>query len=187
MFTNKSRFTFLAMAVVLLMGLLAGCGGTPQPAATLQPEPTNAPTETTLTSPLSEPTATPPAAVLPPNSSPSPTGTPDPNRTPVAIVEAVIEPDREIVSIENVSQVDQDISGWVLFNLEANPVFRFPENTVLKPGERVQVYSAVPESEVPAGAFFWTEEKVWTTFPADILLLNKATRLMFWYVAYGEQ
>ena len=179
------RFRVLLAAMLLLTGLLVSCGGQ-EPSATPPPAASQTPTSTTFTSPLTEPSAT-PVMVLPEVSgSPSPTGTPDPVRTPVAIVQAELLPDREVVTVQNVSAEDQDIGGWVLFNLESTPVFRFPDDVVLKPGDSVQVYSAVAEEDVPEGAYFWTSDKVWHKFPANVMLLNKATRLMYWYVAYGE-
>jgi hypothetical protein len=183
---KKSRLVLILIAALLPMSILLSCGS-PEPTATPQLKPPQSSTETTFGSPLAEPTATPAIVGIPSSASPSPTGTPDPNRTPVAIVQAELEPDREVITIQNISQVDQDISGWTLFNLEAVPVFIFPENVVLKPGETVQVYSAVSESEVPAGAFFWTQERIWTEVPANVMLLNKATRLVYWYVDYADQ
>ena len=184
MSVSHTRFRFLLVAMLLVSSLLLSCGG-PEPTDTAQPAPTHTPTTTTLTSPLAEPTATPEIILPDPGASPSPTGTPDPARTPVAIVQAEILPDREVITIQNVSDQDQDLSGWVLFNLESEHVFRFPDGVLLKPGDSIQVYSAVAEGDVPEGAHFWTTDKVWPKLPANVLLLNKATRLMYWYVAYN--
>lgn len=196
MCSKKNNVALGLVAAILLISLLAGCGSeTPTdapPSTEALPAPATEPaTDTTFESafdsPLPEPVASPPVGQVEPGASPSPTGTPDPGITPVAILLAQIEPDLEVVTVGNISMVDQDISRWSIFNLEAEPVFRFPENTVLKPGETVQVYSAIPESEVPEGSFFWTEDKVWLKFPADVLLLNQGTRLVYWYVAYGNE
>jgi hypothetical protein len=135
---------------------------------------------------LAEPAASPMAVELESPSVPSITATPDPSRTPVAIVSANTGSDPEIITIQNISSSDQDVSGWILFNLDSEDVFRFPENLVLEPGEVVRVYSAVAENKVPEGAFFWTEETVWEGLPANVLLLNRATRLVYWYVQYGD-
>lgn len=171
------------MIIVLLAMLLAGCG---QAEPTEAPPPTDTPaptaTETTLESPLA--TATSNVVILDPSASALPTGTPNPDRTPIAIVQAEIEADREVITIQNLSNEEYDISGWILFNLNADETYQFPDGLVLKPNDSIQVYSAVPESEVPAHAYFWTEDRVWTQFPADILLLHSNTRLMYWYIAY---
>ena len=197
MFDKKSARLLFLIVLLLSSSLLAGCGEpkaqpqateTAQLAATQTPQPqaTQTPETTTFTSPLAAPTAS-PAFVLTPPLTPMPTQTPDPARTPVAIVNAEIGPDREVVTIQNISAVEQDISGWILFNLVGDPTFNFPDNLVLQPGQSVQVYSAVPQDQVPRGAFFWTEEKVWNEFPANVLLLNRITRLMYWYVSNGNQ
>jgi len=174
-----TRFLVFLIVPLLLTTWLLSCGGG---------RPPQTPTTTAFTSPLAEPTTASltvqPKALAPP----PPTGTPDPNRTPVAIVRADIRPDREVVTIQNISTDEQDVSGWILFNLsDDDPVFRFPDGLVLAPGDTVQIYSAVSEEDVPEGAYFWTTEKVWHNLPADVLLLNKATRLVYWYVAYGEE
>lgn len=194
MYSRTTRATLALVAALLLASLLAGCGTEaptelPPPTATeQQAEATEPATDTTFDSPfdspLTEPTSPPAAVEIDPGATPSPTGTPDPGYTPVAIIMAELEPGREVITIQNISMVDQDISGWTLFNLDAEPTFRFPGNLVLKPGDTVQVYSAVSEGDVPEGAYFWTEDKMWTKFPADILLLNQVTRLVYWYVAY---
>jgi hypothetical protein len=179
------RFS-IVLVLLLLAGLLAACGGEPTLVPT-QP-PTQAPTSTTFTSPLPQPTATSLAVVLTLEpATPMPKDTPHPDRTPVAIVKAVIEPDLEIITIKNISSEVYDLSGWILFNMAAQPVFRFPEGVTLQPGDSVEVYSAVAEADVPEGGLFWTEEKVWAELPANILLLNQNTRLMFWHVHYGDE
>ena len=181
----RIRPSFLLVVMLLSSSLLLSCGEA-DPTATTQPVVPATPTTAALTSPLAEPTAT-ITIVLPElQASPVPKDTPDPARTPVAITQAELLPDREVVTIQNISNQDQDISGWVLFNLESDHVFRFPEDIVLKPGDSVQVFSAVAEEDVPEGGYFWTQDKVWNKFPANVMLLNKATRLMYWYVAYGE-
>ena len=183
---EKTKFTLILMVTLLLTSIVVGCGQS-EPTAAPQPGPTDRPTGMTFTSPLSTGIATLAIVVTPPSLGPAPTGTPDADRTPVIIRMAEIGPEREIITIQNISQVDQDISGWALFNPVAKPVFTFPENVVLKPGESVQVYSATTKANVPEGAYFWTEQKVWTEFPGDVLLLNKITRLMYWYVVYDGQ
>lgn len=186
----RSRFKYLLIAAWLLSGLLMGCSDSEPTdtalvsvvATATQEAPEASPTSEAMTSPLGEPT---PVIVAPePGSSPSPTGAPDPERTPVIIAQAEITPDREVITIQNITDEAQDISGWILFNLEGGPAFRFPEGRILEPGETVQVYNAVSEQSVPEGACFWTTDKVWPELPANVLLLNKATRLMYWHVAY---
>lgn len=196
---NGSRSKWLSAMTLLLCGLLAGCGAA-EPTVTTAPAPTQPPaptaftsplegaagSSTTFESPLAEPTATTSVGTTKPLS-PIPTGTPDPGLTPVAIANAELAPDREVITIKNVSAVDQDIGNWFLFNVQNEPSFRFPEGLVLEPGEAIEVYSAVPEEEVPEGALFWTEERIWHAFPADVMLLNSVTRLMFHYTGYEEQ
>ncbi len=185
----RARFKFLVIAAWLLSGLLVGCSSSEPtetalvsviPTATLAPEASA--TSEAFTSPLGE--ATPVIVAPEPGSSPSPTGVPDPERTPVIVAQAEITPDREVITIQNITSEPQDIGGWILFNLEGGPAFRFPEGRVLEPGETAQVYNAVSEAEVPEGAYFWTTEKVWPEIPANVLLLNHATRLMYWHVVY---
>lgn len=207
---KKPNLVSLLLSILLLSSLLSGCdgvdsaevaqlGATESATSAVFESPLSEPTATSTTvkaqpssestilqSPLSEPTATPAVVEAQPPSVPSMTATPDPDQTPVAIVSAEIGPNREIITIQNISSSDQDISEWILFNLDAEDVFRFPENLVLEPGEVVRVYSAVAENEVPESGFFWTEETVWESLPADVLLLNQATRLVYWYVHYGD-
>lgn len=181
MSTAHTRFRSLLAAMLLLASVLLSCGGA-EPTETALPAPSQTPTTTTLTSPLEEPPAKP--EIVLPEASPAPKSTPDPARTPVAIVEAELLPDREVITLQNISDQDQDIGGWVIFNLESEHVFRFPDGVVLDPGDSVQVYSAVAEGDVPEGGYFWTTDKVWNKFPANVMLLNKATRLMYWHVVY---
>lgn len=185
----RAQVKFLVIAAWLLSGLLVGCSNSEPtetalvsviPTATLAPEASA--TSEAFTSPLGE--ATPVIVAPEPGSSPSPSGVPDPERTPVIIAQAEITPDREVITIQNITSEPQDIGGWTLFNLEGGPAFRFPEGRVLEPGETAQVYNAVSEAEVPEGAYFWTTEKVWPEIPANVLLLNHATRLMYWHVVY---
>jgi hypothetical protein len=105
----------------------------------------------------------------------------------VVIAEAEIGPDREVVTIKNVSETEQDISKWTLFNRDRMPLFVFPDGFMLQPGETTQVYSAVSEAEVPDGALFWTEEKIWLEFPANVMLLNRQMRLVYWHTEGGGQ
>lgn len=190
MFDRKYARVLLVIGLLLSSGLLAACDSretaetSPLATPASQGEPTTPPVGTTLTSPLGSPTLT-PAFVLTPPAAPNSGNELDPARTPVAIANAAIGPNREVVTIKNISDVEQSIGGWVLFNVAGGPAFRFPDDRVLQPGEAVEVYSAVTEDQVPDGAYFWTEEKIWNEFPADVLLLNNITRLMYWYVSYS--
>ena len=177
------RLVRTVLVLALLASFAAACGQ-PSPTPSQPPEPTQAPTSTTFTSPLPQPSPTMDEFLSVPPAPPPANSTPNPDQTPVAIVDVQIGPEREVVTIENISSSQQDVGGWILFNLASDRTFHFPDGFVLEPGDSVQVYSAVPQDEVPDEAFFWTEEKVWQDFPADILLLNDVTRLVYWYVAY---
>lgn len=188
------------LLLLLACSLLASCGQATPTAVAPEPEATASPTSdaytspvegasdgsSTLDSPLAEPERTSAVIIVQPET-PIPTGTPDPDYTPVAIVQVELTPEREVITIQNVSSDEQDISSWILFNLNNEPSFRFPEGLVLQPGESVQVHSGIPEGDVPGGALFWTRDRIWFGFPAEVMLLNSVTRLMYRYTAHGDQ
>lgn len=185
MFDHRFR-RLVSLALLFLLTALIGNCATEEP-ATVAPteEPLQAPTATEFTSPLPAPTAT-IEVVLPEPSAVAPYATVDLSRTPVAIVDSEIGPEGEVITIQNVSNEDRDISNWIILNLDSDEVFRFPDNLVLAPGMTVKVYSGMSESEVPEDGYFWREEKVWNAQTSNILLLNDITRLMYWHVDYGE-
>jgi len=181
-YVDNRRRTVTVVALLVLSVVVVACGA-------VSPTPSESPLQTVV-SPMERPTSSPTtAATAPPaqHGQQEPTATPDPNRTPVAVVDAEIERDREVITIKNVSDTEQDIGKWTLFNREREPLFIFPDKLVLQPGESVEVYSGVPEDEVPEEGYFWTAEKVWLQFPANVMLLNRRMRLVYWHTQQGGQ
>jgi hypothetical protein len=118
--------------------------------------------------------ATPPAVRL--------TDTPDPIKTPLIIAGAAIGGDgHEVVQIKNISTEKMDLSDYSLYNPQTRQRFSFPSGYELASGMMVEIHSGISR-EAATGGLFWTEEPIWAGGNEDILLLNPAGGLVFWYV-----
>jgi hypothetical protein len=163
----------VVLSCVVLVGGLAGCSqALPQPfLSTLSPSPTSS--LATFDSPVAQPTA--PLGVRPSN-------TPDPAKTPLIIAGATISDDgHEAVQIRNISADTMDLSGFSLYNPDSEQRFAFPLGFGLASGEMVEVHSGISQA-LAQGGLFWTEDPVWAGGSEDVLLLNPAGRLVYWYV-----
>ena len=163
------RILLVCMTLIaILTAMLAGCGEKPKP--TVSPLPL-----VIKMSPLATPTTP----------SMRPTDTPDPSRTPLIIaLVAVNEEGREVVLIKNIGPELLDLEGFSIYSPSQDRRFDFPPNFVLSPGESVAIYSGVAKEQVKDG-FFWTRERLWIEENDDVLLLNPAGRVVFWYVFPG--
>eukprot|EP00005_Dracoamoeba_jomungandri_P004469 CAMPEP_0174252714 /NCGR_PEP_ID=MMETSP0439-20130205/2080_1 /TAXON_ID=0 /ORGANISM="Stereomyxa ramosa, Strain Chinc5" /LENGTH=257 /DNA_ID=CAMNT_0015333301 /DNA_START=28 /DNA_END=801 /DNA_ORIENTATION=- len=86
---------------------------------------------------------------------------------------------RECAVIENQSNTDQDISGWFLNSVVGDQTFLFPENTILKAGQSIVIWSG-PESDQKVGpfSFSWTRRYIWNDNGDTAALYNKAGNLV---------
>ena len=111
-----------------------------------------------------------------------PSDTPDPVKTPLIIAGATVSDDgHEAVQIKNIGAEKMDLSSYSLYNPDTKQRFSFPSGFELASGEMVEIHSGISKEAVQGG-LFWTEERVWAGGSEDILLLNPAGRLVFWYV-----
>jgi len=114
-----------------------------------------------------------------------PTDMPNPEIAPVIIASVTVDGSgHEVVVVTNISSVPQDIGNYSLYNPRLKRHFDFPKGLVLAPGESIEVHSGPGASHIKAG-FFWTEERLWTQRNEDVLLLNPAGRVVFWYIFPG--
>jgi hypothetical protein len=170
----------VVLSCMVLVGGLAGCSqGLPQPFLTpLSPSPISS--VAAFDSPVGAADSPPtrPAAAT----GARPTDTPDPVKTPLVIAGAAVSADgHEAVQIQNISAEKMHLADYVLYNPETKQRFTFPSGFELAPGEMVAIHSGISE-EAAKGGLFWTEKAVWAEGSEDVLLLNPAGRLVFWYV-----
>jgi len=109
---------------------------------------------------------------------------PDPSKTPVAILGLTIEPNgHETVLVSNISDQDQPIGLWSVFNQRTETHFDFPKDFVLKPQQTVRVHSGPGSVDNPPNDFLWSTERQWTEQQEDVILLNRQSRIVYWFVA----
>jgi len=126
-----------------------------------------------------------PAGRTTPVPKPAPNLELDPDKTPVAIISLTFAPDgTEIVRVANISNTEQKIGLWSLYNPRTEKRFDFPLDTTLQAGVAVQVQSGPGAKGEPPRDYLWSTESRWTDpVQEDVLLTNQAGRMMFWYVA----
>jgi hypothetical protein len=176
---GQLRLVMVLSCVVLVSGL-AGCSrGLPLPfLSPLSPSPTSSLATFdspvgAADSPVAQPTA--PLGVRPAD-------TPDPANTPLVIAGATVSADgHEAVRIQNISAEKMNLADYALYNPDSKQQFTFPSGFELAPGEMVAIHSGSSQ-ELAQGGLFWTEDSVWAGGSEDVLLLNPAGRLVYWYV-----
>lgn len=115
---------------------------------------------------------------------PGPNQVLDPEQTPVAITGLTVdETGHEIVYITNISEESHQIGGWAVFNRRTERSFVLPPDLTIEPGQVVRVHSGPGGVDNPPGDFLWSEERQWSEAREDVLLVNQAGRLMYWYSA----
>ena len=82
----------------------------------------------------------------------------------------------DCVSVANETSAPVPMKGWTLISETGNQVFNFPDALVLKPGDRVTVWSgAHAESHhAPPDNLFWTRRYVWNNHGDTAILVNPA-------------
>lgn len=177
---NMHIKTFLMAFGVLL---LVGCVATP----------TVSPISSPFESPLdyvATPQTLPGNVVMPPPSYGIGTvlDTPDPEYYPVAISGVWIGVDgHEVVTVTNISQIEQPIGLWSIQNQDTWGFFNFPADLVVPPDASVRVHSGIPEDQIVVSDtdLYWSSERQWVRQgldSLDVLLLNQAGRIMYWFL-----
>jgi hypothetical protein len=155
----------------LTLLLLAACSNTTPPAPTAIP---GAQVAVTAAPAL-------PGTVIP---TMAPRLNPNPAETPVIVTGLTVGPDgHEIVSIANISETDQPIGLWSVFNERTGAHFDFPADFVLKPQQVVKVHSGPGAVNNPPGDLLWSTERQWTGDQEDVILLNRPGAVMYRFVA----
>jgi hypothetical protein len=91
-----------------------------------------------------------------------------------------VEPD-EYVVIKNLSEYDQDMSGWVLKNISnPSPAFKFPTTPpyILDPGGIIRIYTDEYHSETGGLSFYYGYGDIWSNDKPNTAVL---------YDAYGKE
>lgn len=161
----------LALSCCYAILVAVGCGGT-EPEPTPSPVPTEKSFAITVISPDS--TRSPQVLIVTPQAKP----TPDEE---VIIAEVFNSDKQEYVLIKNNSSVEQNMGGWYLFNPRTGLKFRFPDDFKLPVDGSVRVYSGPDGVDNPLTDFYWGVRCLWDDTSDDVILLNPAGRVMFWY------
>jgi hypothetical protein len=183
---------------LLILFLIAGCSGQAK-------SPTLAPVATTATIPSENPTLVSgagypapvagsgyPAANQPnsPASVPSvappagPTQTPDPSLTPLYVSGVVHTSDgMEKISVTNISKNPIDLTGVVLIRLDTDEKIYLGQGKQLDPGKSVDVYNG-PGQIDPAKGLKWTDKPMLTKDYDEVILIDKASRVISGWVYY---
>lgn len=108
------------------------------------------------------------------------TDTPDPAISPIIISEVITQGEVEVITIKNISNVEQNLRGMALLNPVTMEHVFLPEKTLL-PGDSFKVYNGPDVGKVSDG-IKWLGEPVLRQ-PGDyIVLLNPAGRAIWYYV-----
>lgn len=160
----------LALSCCFAILVAVGCGGT-EPKLTPSPMPTEKSFFITVISPNSTRSQ---VLIVTPQAKP----TPDEE---VIIGEVFNSDEQEYVLIKNNSSVEQNMGGWYLFNPRTGLKFRFPDDFKLPVGGSVRVHSGLDGVDTPPTDFYWDVGYLWNDTGDDVILLNPAGRVMFWY------
>ena len=155
---------------------------TPEATATVTPAPT--PTEVTISTPTPTPTPTPEATAAVP---PTPTSTaplaPTPTPTVAAplsqVVLQTVNLETEVVTIINLGNAPQNMTGWMLVSEVGGQAFRFPSGYTPAPGATVLVTSGPNGHLAPPAVLQWLKSDgtpskgyVWNNDGDTALLLD---------------
>lgn len=103
--------------------------------------------------------------------------------TPLAITGYSLDSNGiETITVTNISPMDQSIGGWWLYNPDTKGRFEYPSELMLKPNSTVQVRNGKDVQADPPLVLHWADQPQWTGDSDDVLLLNPAGALQFWYV-----
>ena len=131
---------------------------TPTPEATATATPVPTPTEVTIPIPIPTPTPEATAAVPPTPTSTAPLApTPTPMVTPALsqVVIQTVDLETEVVTIVNLGNVPQNMTGWMLVSEVGGQAFRFPSGHTLAPGATVLVTSGPNGHLAPPAVLQW--------------------------------
>ena len=109
------------------------------------------------------------------------TDTPDPSITPL-IVRVTHEDQLETIEITNISSSEVDISGYILYSVALEDRLIIPDTTILSPGEQYYVYNG--SSDQNRSLIIWKSEFTVNNFEEQLILLNRAGRIIYYYTYY---
>jgi competence protein ComEC len=77
---------------------------------------------------------------------------------------------KEICSIENISDVNVDMTGWKLVSVNGNQSYNFPKGYILKAGKSVNINSGKKAKEDGKSDLIWTNSNIWNNSgdPAEL-------------------
>lgn len=108
------------------------------------------------------------------------TQTPDPKETPL-IIRVTKSSDVEEIRIINISTSPIDISGYLLFSEILEDRLILPEQTILESQDVLSVYNGKKPIN---GAIHWNDDFSILNIEDQILLLNRAGRIIYYYTYY---
>jgi len=90
----------------------------------------------------------------------------------IAITEIHADGSTEYITIANRGWIDQPLSGWLLASLHGQELFRFPEGTVLGPGQQIRVLSGEEAQATAPEEILWVRQNVWSNRSDTVILFD---------------
>jgi hypothetical protein len=108
-----------------------------------------------------------------------PTSTPDPIKDPVIISTVDSIAGLETITVTNISDIPQDITGFSLLIPNTSEYIDFPE-TKLEPGASLKIYNG-PDAKLMTDGIIWRDQVTLKISGDYIILLNRAGRALWYY------
>lgn|SRR5574341_751165 len=91
----------------------------------------------------------------------------------------------EVVTIQNVGNGPQDMTGWSLVSIIGPQTFYFPTGYILAAGASVQVQSYEGATDNPPAILFWTSAAMWNN-AGDTAVLYDDANVAISSLCYGD-
>lgn len=109
------------------------------------------------------------------------TETPDASKTPL-IIRVGKTQDLETIEVTNISSGPIDVSGFILFSENLDDRVIIPGGTILNSKESFAIYNGKDPRD--GKGYFWNEEFAILNVEDQLLLLNQAGRIIYYFNYY---
>lgn len=176
---GKFNYIFIGITILLTLTIFTGCATTTATGVS----PTSSSQTPGYPAPIKNIGTAYPISVTPDKENInviSPTTTPDPRISPLIILKVTHIDSLEVITLKNISGVDQDLKLYTIVEPSSQQFKRFQDSYIIKPDATYDVYNGPNPGNVSA-------DQIWLSAPVlknqydELYLLNNAAAIIWTY------
>jgi len=112
------------------------------------------------------------------------TTTPDKTISPLIIEKVERIENSELITLANISDEDIDLKNYIIVDPQEYNLKKFPQNTILKPGEKYLILNGDSQTKISETFDYWLPKNILNQANDEIIITNEAGRIIWSYIYY---